>query len=52
MKAIVKFLKRYGYAIFLGVALSEIANIGLQGWRFYAFISPLIILINWGYRPK
>lgn len=42
-----KWLKEYGYAIYLGIALFGFTDIRPIDWQFYAIGVPLIILVQW-----
>lgn len=42
-----KWLKNYGYSIYLGIALAAFADLHLIDWQFYTISIPLIILVVW-----
>ena len=43
---IMKFLKEYGYSLYLGCCLA-LLGIYPWDWQFYAISVPVIILVNW-----
>ena len=42
-----KYLQAYGYAFYLGCALTGFADLDYSNWQFWAIIVPLIILVIW-----
>ena len=42
-----RFLKTYGYGIYMGIALPMFANIHLPDWQWWAIFIPIMILVNW-----
>ena len=46
IKGIMWFLLRWGYAIYIGVALGWL-GVSFNNWRFYVVIIPLGLLVEW-----
>lgn len=42
-----KFLRDYGYCIWMGIALNAFADVHVWDWQFYAIIVPNAILVGW-----
>lgn len=47
MKRFKGYVKEYGYAFYLGVALFEFADVRVIDWQFYAIVVPIVILAEW-----
>jgi len=46
MKTVVKFIKEYGLAFYLGSILS-IAHLGVENWKWWVIVVPVLILTAW-----
>ena len=43
----IKFFKNYGWIMFLGMALNELADLHVWNWQLYAILIPIATLIAW-----
>jgi len=41
-----KYVKKYGFAFYLGASISLFADIDILNWEFYAIVIPTFIFIE------
>ena len=46
MDKVINFIKEHAWAGFLGAGTSLISDKGIGDWQWWAFIVPVIILVN------
>ena len=46
MKKILKYIKKYAWAWFLGAGTQMISGYGIFNWQWYLFVIPLILLVS------
>lgn len=42
-----KFIQNFGWSLFGGFALNALFDIKFWNWKFWAFVIPLVILVEW-----
>jgi hypothetical protein len=50
MSKVETFIREHAWAFYLGAGTALISNMGITNWQWWAFIIPVIILVNM--RPK
>ena len=46
MNKVINFIKEHAWSVYLGAGASIISGKGLGDWQWWAFIVPMIILVN------
>lgn len=50
-RLMIRFIKKYGYSIWLGSSLA-IGDISFMTWEFYYITIPVILLVGLGYKNR
>ena len=46
MDKVISFIKEHAWAGYLGAGTSFISDMGVANWQWWAFIVPVILLVN------